>query len=48
MKTKPIERELRVRVLGKGTMRCEKCLADCSKTVDLWVLTGLCEEHAKK
>lgn len=41
-----IERSARVRVLGKSTMRCEKCLADCSADGS-WVVDGLCSDHRK-
>ena len=43
VKTKPIEREVRLRVLGKSTARCERCLSDCAGCLDSWTIYGLCD-----
>ena len=37
-------RQLRVDVLGEKTARCEKCLADCRRSIGTWVVDGLCEK----
>jgi len=46
MKDSPRSRAIRLGILHRAN--CEKCAADCTATVDAWILDGLCEDCRRK